>query len=206
MLLPLYAAEVVVYLVMAIRYSIRSSSLGIAVQVPNFSFCAQNVTSLVLPKVLNSIQLALSGLMFLFIVFRFTKESVQMYRAANRIQLGRYVILFTREGISYFLAIVTFSLVDFLAIIGVPLSIWWMLPEYIPVFTLVPRFALSLRALYARDAQGIRASHIDTGFGFTSDHGAIENTMMFADADRSETQDEGMAMEESDIRGTGSTA
>ena len=50
--------------------------------------------------------------------------------------------------------------------------------HYVPTFTLVPRFILDLRKLYARDLQG-RHSNIDTAFGFVSD--TAVSTMAFAD-------------------------
>lgn len=71
--------------------------------------------------------------------------------------------------------------------------------EFIPPFTLVPRFILSLRALYVRDLRGIRGGDMDTAFGFTSGsgHGTV-GTIMFADAAQSEgaEQEEEIQMEE----------
>lgn len=53
---------------------------------------------------------------------------------------------------------------------NVPITGWWILLtgtlEYIPVFTLTPRFILSVRALYARDLQDPRKLRdMDTDFG-----------------------------------------
>ena len=54
-----------------------------------------------------------------------------------------------------------------------------VLPQSTPSFTLVPRFILGLRELYARDLQ---RCEIDTAFGFGSGfgHGAV-SAIMFAD-------------------------
>ena len=78
--------------------------------------------------------------------------------------------------------------------------------EYIPAFTLVPRFILSLRELYACDLQGKRGNDIDTAFGFTSAFGhgtsTATTTIVFADTGRNEGSEQGeeIAME---IRGAG---
>ena len=42
-----------------------------------------------------------------------------------------------------------------------------LLLEYVPVFTLTPRFILSIREMHARDIGG-RCWGIDSGFGFPS--------------------------------------
>lgn len=58
--------------------------------------------------------------------------------------------------------------------------------EYVPVFTLTPRFILSVRALYARDLQGGSVPHgIDTEFSFTpvSGGGIRESVIVFAEPD-----------------------
>ena len=68
------------------------------------------------------------------------------------------------------------------------------------MFTLVPRFILSLRELYARDLQGARPNDIDTAFGFTSAsaHESALNTIQFANTWQTEglKQDEAVGMEE----------
>ena len=80
--------------------------------------------------------------------------------------------------------------------------------EYIPLYTLVPRFILGLRALYARNLQGRRGSDIDTAFGFTStsSHGAVASAIMFADAGQNEGLEEyeEIQMEERGISSVGS--
>ena len=58
--------------------------------------------------------------------------------------------------------------------------------EYVPVFTLSPRFIMSIRELYARDVQGRRGEGIDTGFGLSSDRGAGRSAIVFADVEQNE--------------------
>lgn len=56
--------------------------------------------------------------------------------------------------------------------------------EYVPVFTLTPRFILSMRQLYARDSRGRGGSYdIDTEFGLTSvdGRGVGGTAIVFAD-------------------------
>ena len=61
--------------------------------------------------------------------------------------------------------------------------------EVLPVFTLSPRFIISIRELYARDVQCRRGEGIDTWFGLTSSgRGAahVETAMVFAGAVQNE--------------------
>lgn len=55
--------------------------------------------------------------------------------------------------------------------------------ELIPLFTLTPRFIISIRALYARDLQGRRGEGIDTGFGLSSGRN-VRSTLVFADVEQ----------------------
>ena len=79
--------------------------------------------------------------------------------------------------------------------------------QFVPGCTLVPRFILGLRALYARDLQGRRGSDIDAAFCFSlaSSHGATVRTITFAHAGENEglEQVEEIQME---IRRAGSSA
>lgn len=83
-----------------------------------------------------------------------------------------------------------FTLFSFLGVIGdnAPGDTWATIPlgmiEYVPAFTLVPRFLLNLRELYARDLRGRCGGDIDTAFGLSSSFGrnAIASAIMFAEA------------------------
>ena len=62
-----------------------------------------------------------------------------------------------------------------------------LIVELVPMYTLTPRFILSMRELYARDVQVGRVSGggIDTGFGLSfSDRAGA--TMVFADVGQNE--------------------
>ena len=55
-----------------------------------------------------------------------------------------------------------------------------LLLEYVPVFTLTPRFILSIREAFARDIEGGCGGEIDSGFSFlSSDCNTSELPMVF---------------------------
>ena len=90
---------------------------------------------------------------------------------------------------------------------AIPNNRWWPLlrvAQSIPIFTLVPRFMLNLRELYARDLRGRRGSEIDTAFGLTlaSTHCAVTSANMFPDAGQNEGEE--IQIEEREIRNAGS--
>lgn len=79
--------------------------------------------------------------------------------------------------------------------------------QIIPPCTLVPRFILSLRKLYARDLRGrFSGSNIDTAFGLTtaSGNGTAASTIVFADGLQNEELELGeeIQMEERGIQGS----
>lgn len=69
--------------------------------------------------------------------------------------------------------------------------------EYVPVFTLAPRFILSMRALYAHD---LRGRDIDTEFGLTAVPGRAARVSVIKFAAQSEVetseQDEEIRMDD----------
>ena len=182
------------------------------------------------PNIIDAVQIILGVFMGLLVIIRFIKESVQMYRATKRFQLNQYMNLLVREGMIYFLAYVYLSSMplnsqqnimhSFLtaalinprySIVNIPQDGWWLLlgiAENTPPFTLVSRFILSLRKLYARNLRGRRGSNIDTAFGFTSGYGAAASGIMFADSGQSDGLEHGeeIQMEEREIHGAGSGA
>ena len=80
------------------------------------------------------------------------------------------------------------------------------------MFTLSPRFILSIRELYARDVQGRRGEGIDTGFGLSSGRGAGRSAFAFADVEQNEGSEDieevprGVATTSSSSSGAGRTA
>lgn len=82
--------------------------------------------------------------------------------------------------------------------------------EYVLAITIVPRFIMNLRELYARDVQGRRGSDVDTAFGLTStaDRGAFASAIALVDGGRNEgiEENQGIEMEEREVRDVGSSA
>ncbi|KAF8546119.1 hypothetical protein OG21DRAFT_1502058 [Imleria badia] len=58
---------------------------------------------------------------------------------------------------------------------------------FVPMFTLIPRFIMSIRELYAHDVQGRRGEGIDTGFGLSLP--CCDVGGMFADVEQNEGSD-----------------
>ena len=85
-----------------------------------------------------------------------------------------------------------FSLINVLVVLGnLTLGGWQLIVfavlQYVPMFTLTPRFIMGIRELHARDVQSRRGSWIDTGFGLSSySRGAGRMGMMFEGAERIE--------------------
>lgn len=63
--------------------------------------------------------------------------------------------------------------------------------EFVPMYTLTPRFIMSVRELYARDVRGGHGEGVDTGFGLSSSgRGAGGTGIVFADVERNEGMDD----------------
>lgn len=88
-------------------------------------------------------------------------------------------------------SIFMFALVDVLNSSGyLPTGGWQLILVFIlqtvPMFTLAPRFILSMRELYAQDVQGRCGEGIDTGFGLSfASCTAVGTASMFADVEQS---------------------
>ncbi|KAN0092755.1 hypothetical protein V8E55_003539 [Tylopilus felleus] len=87
--------------------------------------------------------------------------------------------LLVKQGILSFLAIILFNLSNLLSTFGkVPAGGWQLvlllIVEYGPIYTLAPRFILSMREMYAHDVRGRREGGNDTGFGYAGQNGSVE--------------------------------
>lgn len=78
-------------------------------QVLDFSFCVLEPGSASFADVNDGAQVTLASMMFLLVITRFIWDSFQMYKVTRRWQPGRYMNLFAREGVLYFLAYVYIS-------------------------------------------------------------------------------------------------
>lgn len=80
--------------------------IAVTVQVLYFSFCTGPGGPTLWHYIAETSQIGFSALMCLLVSIQFIKQSLQMYKATGQFQLNRYMNLFMREGILYFLAYV----------------------------------------------------------------------------------------------------
>ncbi|KAN0094453.1 hypothetical protein V8E55_002740 [Tylopilus felleus] len=113
----------------------------------------------------------LAVLVFIFALVRLLIEFYQTYKASDLWEPNRYIRLIGRESILYFLAHLIYSIDWLVASLdlnnGGALSLAMDMLSYILLFTLSPRFIISVREMYTRDTQRFwdGTSGIDTGFG-----------------------------------------
>ncbi|KAF8128540.1 hypothetical protein EV363DRAFT_1221139 [Boletus edulis] len=190
-LLTLYVLEIVPFMIGSITTSIKLTM--VTGQVLDFSFCVTDDGGFpILAEVTDILQFVLSATLCLLVAAQFIRQALQMYTVTKQWQLNRYMNLFAREGILYFLAVFLNVLINLLFFAAkVPLPGWGALPvgilENVPVFALTPRFILSLRALYAREGQG---RDIDSEFGFTSVDVRSVGGIAFARADAGQSEED----------------
>ncbi|KAF8553912.1 hypothetical protein OG21DRAFT_1522816 [Imleria badia] len=157
------------------------------IQILDFSVCAVQPRLSIWWQVAKLFQITHGAAMCILAIVQFVRQSLQLYRVTKQWQISRYSSLLVRQGILYFLAIFLLSLFDELSRLGkLPTGGWQFdlsaILEYVPLYTLTPRFILSIRELHARDVQGRRGEGIDTGFGLSlSSHGAGRTAMVLAD-------------------------
>ena len=83
-------------------------------QVLDFSFCLVDFeASPIWADVRNSLQFALGAVMWLLVTAKFIRNSYQMYKMTKEWRFSRYLNLFAREGMLYFLAYVHLSSIPF---------------------------------------------------------------------------------------------
>lgn len=159
--------------------------------------------------------------MFIFALVKFCKESVQTYEMTRQWLPNRYINLLVRESFLYFLAYVSLCPlftspnnfltsfppadryllynIDFdvitlgsnnLQLLGLTMDML----SYVSLFTLCPRFILSVRELYILDSRRYWSgeSGIDTGFGF---EGQSPSSVMFEDAEADALSERALEMQ-----------
>ena len=119
---------------------------------------------------------------------------------------SKRAVLPTKLTVTFCHSVFLSALINALATSGkFPASGWLMcllgILQYVPMFTLSPRFILSIWELYACDVQGRRGEGIDTGFGLSSDRSAGRLAIVFADVE----QNEGLEDIEEALRGVATT-
>ncbi|KAF8452892.1 hypothetical protein L210DRAFT_3519916 [Boletus edulis BED1] len=135
----------------------------------DFSFCGFSfINTPMTLRVYRAVpRLVLSGALVILAVFQTLKQSFEMYKATKQWQPNRYMQKLVADGILYFFVNVLYQ-VDALALFTAPSDIVSILSMffYIPFYTLIPRFIISIRELYHRDIRS--RFHVDTGFGVRS--------------------------------------
>ena len=192
-----------------LNYSVICKVVNI--QIANSSICAVDASALIWTDVNAIFQAVHAAVVCIFAIVRFVQQSLQTYRLTKQWQLNRYLRLLVRQGILYFLSyvfplrstttmyillptflhsILLFSIFDVLGLLGNFSAGWqadlFFILGYVPVYTLSPRFILSIRDLYARDVRGKHDSEIDTGFGLSSGRTAGGSVILFADVEQNE--------------------
>ncbi|KAF8437509.1 hypothetical protein L210DRAFT_1026475 [Boletus edulis BED1] len=148
------------------------------------------------------VRLPLGVIMLVFAVTQTSKQSVQMYKATKQWQPNKYMQLFVKDGIYYFLGYVTLSplfrpqafpshptthltvvesRIQLLISDPVLLGIVFRL-SCISLIPLMPRLIIGVRELYDRGTRRGHRQRIDTVFGVLSQPtSCVESTMVFMD-------------------------
>ncbi|KAF8553297.1 hypothetical protein OG21DRAFT_1261156 [Imleria badia] len=193
-LLALFSVEIISSVLAAAIQSNPKDMPAAIFQILDLSVCVVEPTSPIWTEVVTILQMVHGATMCILVIFQFVRQSLQIYRATKHWQLNRYTNLLVKQGIFYFLAIFVFNLINVLtALEKLPTSTWPLVlltfVEYVPMFTLTPRFIMNIRELYARDVQGKHGEGIDTGFGLSlsgHDAGGIQTAIVFADVEPNE--------------------
>jgi len=172
-LLTLFVMEIASAILALVINSVPKNLSVATIQILDFSVCVVEYTSPTWTEVATILQISHGTAMCMLALFQFMRQSFQMYCVTKQWQPNRYMTLLVSEGFLYFLVVFVLSLMNVLSVSGKLRSDeWqWMLLfflGYVPLYTLVPRFIVSIREMYARDVQGRCGGGIDTGFGLLS--------------------------------------
>ncbi|KAF8548556.1 hypothetical protein OG21DRAFT_1489305 [Imleria badia] len=191
-LLILFSLEIIFGVLAAAIYSFPRDLSAATIQVLDFPSCAVQLTTPTWSKVAAILQITHAAVMCILAIIQGVRQSLQMYSVTKQWQLNRYMILLVRQGVLYFFAVFLFTLLNVLAVSGdipaegLQADVLFIL-ENVPMYTLTPRFILSIRELYAREVQGRRGGGIDSGFGLSlSSRDAGGTEIVFADVEQNE--------------------
>ncbi|KAF8553295.1 hypothetical protein OG21DRAFT_1485495 [Imleria badia] len=195
-LLTLFTLEIISTLLAVAIDSDPKNMPVVIYQILDFSFCVLQATSPVWTNVAVIFQITQGAAVCMLAIVQSARQSVEMYRLTKQCQLNRYMSLLIKQGILSFLVVLLFNLINVLSVSGTAPTGGWkvvvlVILEYVPIYTLTPRFILNMRELYAHDVQGRRGEGIDTGFGVSlsgRDAGGME--MVFADVEQNEELDD----------------
>ncbi|KAF8424401.1 hypothetical protein L210DRAFT_680165 [Boletus edulis BED1] len=181
-LLFIFVLQTIIIVVLDGSYDNPSTHFPVTVaQVLDFSFCKLSYINT--PSTLFVYRIAprfvLSAALVIFAVSQTLKQSFEMYKATKQWQPNRYMQKLVGDGIIYFIVNVLYQVFGVLRpsndIATIPLTILLLITFY----TLIPRFIIGIRELYACDIRRGRF-HIDTGFGMQSRSNAGLDTTVSA--------------------------
>ncbi|KAF8553941.1 hypothetical protein OG21DRAFT_1164412 [Imleria badia] len=179
LLILFFPASIVIVITAAIKSDPRNLSV-VTIQILDVTFCTVQPIPLIWTKAAAILGIAHGTMMCSFVIARFVKDSVEMYRATKQWQLSQYMSLL----VSIFL----FALVNALGALGkLPTEAWrkdlLIILEYVPMLPLATRFIMSIRELHARDVRGRSGEGIDTAFGLSPGRGSA---IVFGDVEQNE--------------------
>jgi len=176
-LLFIYIPQIFVSFIWEIVYYSPGNTLEVSVgQVLNFKFCnyastltTPSATWRALPR------FVLGAVMLILAVIPTLKYSINMYRVTKTWQSNRSIKLLLKEGAVYFVVNLLFNIVNAITLANFDFLIFLDSFSYAVSCTIVPRFIISIRALYDRDQRN-RYQGLDTGFGMCSQTVGHQNT------------------------------
>ncbi|KAG9315411.1 hypothetical protein JVU11DRAFT_4562 [Chiua virens] len=187
LLLTMLLLEIIALVASSAFYSNPKNNSWFAIQVLEYSFCTEQFVQPIWSLVTDISQISLAVVLCMAAVVRFGTRSLRMYRATKQWRLDRYINLLVNQGILYFLGIILLNLFTLLSYTtSIATNDWQfiltIIVQLVPVYTLTPRFIISIRELYAHDVQGERVGGIDSGFGLSTlnSRGGVGGPMVFA--------------------------
>ncbi|KAF9225017.1 hypothetical protein BS17DRAFT_779452 [Gyrodon lividus] len=105
-------------------------------------------------------QFILSFVLCILAVKQFARHSLQLRRSTKQWRPNRFMELFARESILYFIAHLVYNAASLVGNCGPAHTVLSMVSSIIP-YALAPRFIISVRQLHSHVVGG----HVDTGFG-----------------------------------------
>ncbi|KAF8442324.1 hypothetical protein L210DRAFT_3536329 [Boletus edulis BED1] len=151
-LLALYFVVIIGTILDVIVNSIPKNLPAGVIQILDISFCTLASTVPTWTNVAVILQITQGGTLCLLGIVQVVRQSLQMYRATKAWQINRYMALLVKQGMLSFFAIFLFNLINVLDISGkAPTGEWEELLltalKYVPIYTLTPRFILSIREM-----------------------------------------------------------
>ncbi|KAF8547628.1 hypothetical protein OG21DRAFT_1517176, partial [Imleria badia] len=187
--LSLFALELISSLFGAAIYSNPRIIPVDTIQILDFSLCIWQNHLPSASTVVSILQITYDTAMCIFAIAQFVRQSLQMYRVTKQWKLNHYMDFLVKQSILYFVYFFLFYLISILNNFEISPTVRWQLLvilQYVPIYILTPRFIMSIREVYVRDAQGRHREGIDTGFGLSSSGRGTGMEIVFAEVELNE--------------------